>query len=58
MFFEPLSTQEESTRPPQPGLPAWYAPPAEEMGAVIVSDLALARSRNVAITLPTIQASS
>ncbi|MGJ6967625.1 hypothetical protein ACSDR0_37465 [Streptosporangium sp. G11] len=56
MFFEPPPAQEESTRPPKPGLPAWYAPPAEEMGAVTVSGLVLARSPNVAITVPTIQA--
>jgi hypothetical protein len=56
MFFEPPSAQEESTRPPRPGLPAWYAPPAEEMGVLMVSGLVLARSPNVAITLPTIQA--
>jgi hypothetical protein len=55
MFFEPLSAQEESTRPPKPGLPAWYAPPAGEMGAVIVTGLMLARTPNVAVTLPTIQ---
>ncbi|MEU7899402.1 hypothetical protein AB0B45_41950 [Nonomuraea sp. NPDC049152] len=56
MFFEPPSAQEESTRPPQPGLPAWDAPPAEEMGTVMVSGLVLARNPNVAITLPTIKA--
>lgn len=58
MFFEPPSAEEESTRPPRPGLPAWYAPPAPEMGALMVSGLALSRNPNVAITLPTIQAFS
>ncbi|WP_344891259.1 hypothetical protein [Nonomuraea antimicrobica] len=58
MFFEPPPAQEESTRPRKPGLPAWSAPPADEMGAVMVSRLALARTPNVAITLPTIQAFS
>ncbi|MER5643692.1 hypothetical protein [Streptosporangium sp. NPDC002524] len=56
MFFEPPAAQEESTRPSRPGLPAWYAPPAGEMGATMISDLVLARTPNVAITLPTIQA--
>jgi hypothetical protein len=58
MFFEPSSAQEEQTRPPTPGLPAWYAPSAEEMGAVMVSGLVLARTPNVVITVPTIQAFS
>jgi hypothetical protein len=58
MFFEPPPAQEESTRPSKPGLPAWSAPPAEEMCAVMVSGLTLARTPNVAITLPTIQAFS
>ncbi|MFC5832642.1 hypothetical protein [Nonomuraea insulae] len=58
MFFEPPSAQEESTRPPKPGLPAWHAPPAEEMGAVMVSGLMLARTPNVVIAVPTIQAFS
>ncbi|MER6829015.1 hypothetical protein ABT352_23750 [Streptosporangium sp. NPDC000563] len=58
MFFEPPSAQEEATRPPKPELPAWYAPPAEEMGATMTSDLLLARTQNVAITLPTIRAFS
>jgi hypothetical protein len=55
MFFEPLPAQEESARPPKPGLPAWCAPPAEEMGAILVSRLKLAHSVNVAIIVPTIQ---
>jgi hypothetical protein len=58
MFFEPPPAQEESARPPKPGWPAWSAPPAEEMGAVMVCGLTLARSPNVAITLPTILAFS
>ncbi|MBF8194402.1 hypothetical protein ITP53_53855 [Nonomuraea sp. K274] len=58
MFFEPPSAQEESARPPKPGLPGWYAPPAEETGTVMVSDLVLARTPDVAITVPTIQAFS
>jgi hypothetical protein len=57
MFFEPLA-QEETTRPPKPGLPAWSAPPAEEMGATVISRLVLARTPNVAMTLPTIEAFS
>ncbi|GGP12589.1 hypothetical protein LDL08_18985 [Nonomuraea glycinis] len=56
MFFEPPSEQEELTRSPRPGLPAWYAPPSDEMGGVVVSGLALARTPNIAVTLPTIQA--
>jgi len=56
MFFEPPVAQEEAPRPPKPELPAWYAPPAEEMGTVMISDLVLARSPNVAIALPTIRA--
>ncbi|MFD1546103.1 hypothetical protein [Nonomuraea guangzhouensis] len=56
MFFEPPSADEEAARPPKPGLPGWYAPPAGEMGVAWVSGLLLARSENVAITLPTIQA--
>jgi hypothetical protein len=56
MFFEPPSEQEEPTRLPKPGLPAWYAPPADEMGGVVVSGLVLARTPNIAVTLPTIQA--
>jgi hypothetical protein len=58
MFFEPVSDQEEENRPARLGLPAWYAPPADEMGAMLVSGLVLARTPNVAITLPTIQAFS
>jgi hypothetical protein len=58
MFFEPVTAQEEETHRPRPGLPAWYAPPADEMGATMVSGLVLARTPNVAITLPTIQAFS
>ncbi|GAA4183935.1 hypothetical protein GCM10022252_12020 [Streptosporangium oxazolinicum] len=56
MFFEPPPAQEESARPPKPGLPGWYAPPAEEMGTVVTSGLVLARTPNIVITLPTIQA--
>ncbi|MFC6082674.1 hypothetical protein [Sphaerisporangium aureirubrum] len=56
MFFEPPAAEEETTRPSRPGLPAWYAPPAEEMGAVVVSGLVLARTPDVAVTLPTLQA--
>lgn len=56
MFFEPPAAQEESTRPSKPGLPGWYAPPAGETGATMVSDLVLARTPDVVITLPTIQA--
>jgi hypothetical protein len=56
MFFEPPSEQDEPTRLPKPGLPAWYAPPPDEMGAVVVTGLALARTPNIAVTLPTIQA--
>jgi hypothetical protein len=56
MFFEPPPEQEETTRLPKPGLPAWYAPPADEMGGVVVSGLVPARTPNIAITLPTIQA--
>ncbi|MFI6321587.1 hypothetical protein ACIBG8_28910 [Nonomuraea sp. NPDC050556] len=58
MFFEPPPVQEESTPPPKPGLPVWSAPPAEEMGAVMVGGMTLARTPNVAITLPTIHAFS
>ncbi|MFF5242661.1 hypothetical protein ACFY3V_00180 [Streptosporangium sp. NPDC000095] len=56
MFFEPPSAQEEALRPPKLGPPAWYAPPAEEMGAAVTSDLLLARTPNVAVALPTIRA--
>ncbi|GAA3798201.1 hypothetical protein GCM10022226_16960 [Sphaerisporangium flaviroseum] len=58
MFFEPPPAQEEATRAPKPGRPTWSAPPADEMGAVMVSGLILARTPNVAITVPTIQAFS
>ncbi|MFI0422827.1 hypothetical protein [Spongiactinospora sp. 9N601] len=59
MFFEPQPEMPEAADPPpRPGLPGWYAPPDEEMGAVMVSGLTLARSPNVVITAPTIWAFS
>ncbi|SDL69603.1 hypothetical protein [Nonomuraea jiangxiensis] len=56
MFFEPPPAQEDTTHTPEPGLPAWAAPPADEMGAVMLSGLVLARSPNVTVHLPTIRA--
>ncbi|MEV0828472.1 hypothetical protein [Nonomuraea rubra] len=55
MFFEPPPPHEESPREPEPRFPAWAAPPADEMGAVLVSGLTLARTPNVAVTVPAIQ---
>ncbi|MDH2429371.1 hypothetical protein [Sphaerisporangium sp. TRM90804] len=56
MFFEPPVVQEEPARSPKPGLPAWYAPPGEVMGAVVVSGLVLGRSPRVVVAVPTIVA--
>ncbi|MFI6498344.1 hypothetical protein [Nonomuraea typhae] len=58
MFFEPPTEEEESAAPSRPELPAWCAPPPDEMGAVIVSGLLLARTPNVVLILPTIEAFS
>ncbi|NRQ38193.1 hypothetical protein HII36_41145 [Nonomuraea sp. NN258] len=58
MFFEPPPAEDESARPAKPEWPPWSAPPSDEMGAVIVSRLVLARTPNVAIVVPTIQAFS
>ncbi|MFD9946863.1 hypothetical protein ACFWYW_00380 [Nonomuraea sp. NPDC059023] len=58
MFFEPPTAHDELSEPPQPGLSPWQAPPAQERGAVLVSDLVLARTQNVAMIVQTIQAFS
>jgi hypothetical protein len=58
MFFDPPPAGEEPAPSPQPKLPDWMAPPAQEMGATLVTGLTLARSPNVVMALPAIHAYS
>ncbi|MFG2074164.1 hypothetical protein [Nonomuraea maritima] len=53
MFFEPPPPGEALTTPSaRPGPPQWFAPPADETGAVLGLGLMAARSPTVAVAVP------
>jgi hypothetical protein len=56
MFFEPLPVGEEAPAPVLPEIPPWSGPPDLETGAVLAVEQTVARSLNVVVRLPTIQA--
>ncbi|MFI7612328.1 hypothetical protein ACIBP6_14005 [Nonomuraea terrae] len=59
MFFEPPPPGEQMAGPPpraRTGLPAWFAPPADEMGVVVQAGVVAARSTNVAVAVPAVRA--
>lgn len=57
MFFEPLPAGEEAAAVGfLPELPPWSGPPALESAAVLAVEQTVARSPNVVLRLPTIQA--
>jgi hypothetical protein len=52
MFFQRPTA--EPADPPRPELPPWVGPPKADLGAVVATELILARSANVAVVLPQI----
>ncbi|GAA1684969.1 hypothetical protein GCM10009733_097150 [Nonomuraea maheshkhaliensis] len=58
MFFEPPPAREDDSPAPRPGLPVWYAPPADQAGRVTLLGVVLARTPNAVITLSAITAFS
>lgn len=52
MFFQ--QPADEPAEPPSRELPEWAGPPRTERGAVLATELLLARSANVAVALPQI----
>lgn len=50
MFFQ--QPADEPAEPPVPDLPEWAGPPRSDRAAVVATELLLARSANVAVTLP------
>ncbi|HEY3609195.1 MAG TPA: hypothetical protein VGL06_16970 [Pseudonocardiaceae bacterium] len=50
MFFQrPAAEPDEESRP---DLPPWVGPPKAQLGAVVATEMVLARSANVAVALP------
>jgi hypothetical protein len=58
MFFEPLPAGEKPAVPAPPELPSWKAAPALEAGAVLATELTVARSANVVVNVPSIRVHS
>ncbi|MEV5891416.1 hypothetical protein [Nonomuraea fuscirosea] len=56
MFFEPPPAREDHASASPPGLPIWYAPPADQAGTMTLTGLELARTPDVVVTLPSITA--
>lgn len=55
MFFEPLPADKKAAVPALPELPPWKASPALETGALLATELTVARSANVIVHLPAIR---